>query len=235
MTTPLSRLTSAFRPNPDGVVGMVDGVLDVGRGHEFSMTFDDEAHAVSVRVGNEAVRVPVRKSVFRAALARVAALCDAPGRDIGSPYEGGGEIAFATPSPAAVRVAFKNTPDSQHLSVSPVAAAESGGGGDSNRVSDAVYFMLETAMAQAEAEELSRAGLVELFKRARELTVGVGIDIDLTPFQRRMARLGQRGKPAFPQYNRPQPAPPADSAEAKLEALEKRVAALEAARPTGGG
>src|SRR5262249_56235813 len=66
----------------------------------------------------EWTEVSVPKSVFRAILARVAALCNEHAPNSVSPYGGEGEISVGTNPPTLFRVAFTNTPGEQRLEVS---------------------------------------------------------------------------------------------------------------------
>jgi hypothetical protein len=66
-------------------------------------------------VPEEAIEVPLPKSVFRAILARLAALCDERSPGSVSPYGGVGELAVGV-APAILRaVAFTNTPGEQRV------------------------------------------------------------------------------------------------------------------------
>jgi hypothetical protein len=118
--SPLSeQLRRAFGPNPCGVVGVVDELLAVCR--EQPLQFDWQSGTCRVRslgaVGQEPIEVPLPKSVFRAILARLAALCNARVPDSVSPYCGNGEVLIGADSPAVFRVTFTNTPDEQRTEV----------------------------------------------------------------------------------------------------------------------
>jgi hypothetical protein len=78
-STPFAeRVQKAFHPTPRGVVGLVDDLLGLCRIHQLRLRFAD-GHCSVRRIGADdadALNVPLPKSVFRAALARVAALCN---------------------------------------------------------------------------------------------------------------------------------------------------------------
>jgi hypothetical protein len=63
----------------------------------------------------ELMGVPLRKSVFRAILARVAALCNEQAPHSVSPYGGQGELSVGASPTAVFHVAFVNTPEAQKL------------------------------------------------------------------------------------------------------------------------
>jgi hypothetical protein len=65
----------------------------------------------------ESVAVPFQKSVFRAILARLAALCNEQSPDSVSPYGGASELSVGTSPPVVFCVAFANTPAEQWLEV----------------------------------------------------------------------------------------------------------------------
>jgi hypothetical protein len=65
----------------------------------------------------ESTDVPLPKSVFRAILARLAALCNERTPNSVSPYRGEGECSVGTNPPVVFRVAFVNTPGEQRLEV----------------------------------------------------------------------------------------------------------------------
>jgi hypothetical protein len=125
-STPFAeRVQSAFKPTPRGVVGLVDDLLSLCRVHQLRMSFRDGRCSMH-RLGadaQEALEVPLPKSVFRAVLARIAALCNEHCPHSVTPYRGEGEIIVPPPiSPNSVRpstcyVSFTNTPSEQLLEV----------------------------------------------------------------------------------------------------------------------
>lgn len=96
---------------------MVDEVLAVCR--EYGLQLDWQADRCRVRpAGGEWEEVsdgPLRKSVFRAVLARIATLCNDRTPNSVSPYGGQGELPIGGEPPVVIRVAFVNTPAEQKL------------------------------------------------------------------------------------------------------------------------
>lgn len=124
-STPFAeRIQEAFKPTSRGVVGFFDDVLNLCRVHQLRINFQD-GHCSVRRLGADAedsLDVPLPKSVFRAALARIAALCNEQHPHSVTPYRGEGEIAVPPTSPNGVppstcHVSFTNTPSEQRLEV----------------------------------------------------------------------------------------------------------------------
>jgi hypothetical protein len=123
-STPFAeRIQDAFRPTPRGVVGLVDDLLGLCRVHQLRIRFAD-GHCSVRRLGTDdtdALTVPFPKSVFRAALARVAALCNDQHPGSVTPYRGEGEVVVPPPlspkctPPSTCYVSFTNTPTEQQL------------------------------------------------------------------------------------------------------------------------
>jgi hypothetical protein len=111
-----------------GVVGLVEDLLQVCREHGLQLDWQAD-HCRLRGAGGDWENVldfPLRKSVFRAILARVAALCNERIPNSVSPYGGRGKLAAGANLPAVFRVAFVNTPAEQSLELmaEPAAAAE---------------------------------------------------------------------------------------------------------------
>jgi hypothetical protein len=70
---------------------------------------------------------PVRKSVFRAILARVATLCSERVPNLVSHYGGQAEFPLSAGSDMFLKVAFTNTSSEQRLKVTPVPIETAGG------------------------------------------------------------------------------------------------------------
>lgn len=110
-------------PDAPRVVGLVDDLLDLCRVHQLRLRFAD-GHCSVRRLGADdadGFNVPLPKSVFRAALARVAALCNEQHPGSVTPYRGEGEIVVPTlPSPnrsppSTCYISFMNTLSDQQL------------------------------------------------------------------------------------------------------------------------
>lgn len=125
-STPFAeRVRKTFVPTSRGVVGLVDDLLGLCRTHQLHINFQD-SHCYIRPLGTEArdsLDVPLPKSVFRAVLARIAALCNEHHPGSVTPYRGEGEIAVPTPKlencvpPSTCYVAFTNTCAEQRLEV----------------------------------------------------------------------------------------------------------------------
>ncbi len=112
----------------NGVAGLVDNLLAVCRAHGLQLDWQADRCRVCVRGGDweELDDVPLRKSEFRAILARLAALCNERTPNSVSPYGGQGELAVGANPPAVFRVTFTNTPAEQKLELLTEVAPEDG-------------------------------------------------------------------------------------------------------------
>ena len=123
-STPFAeRVHQVFRPTPRGVVGLVDDLLGLCRVHQLRLRFADGKCSIR-RLGTDdadALVVPIPKSVFRAALARIAALCNEQHPGSVTPYRGESEIVVPPPlspngaPPSTCYVSFTNTPSEQQM------------------------------------------------------------------------------------------------------------------------
>jgi len=113
------RLQGVFTPTPRGVVGLVYDLLGLCR--EQGLQLDWNANRCRVQLlgtsPQESIEVPLQKSVFRAMLARVAALCNERIPDSVSPYGGEGKLAVGISPLTVVHVAFTNSAGEQSLEV----------------------------------------------------------------------------------------------------------------------
>jgi hypothetical protein len=96
-------LARAFEPPASGFVGIVDNLLQLCRGGDVELAWQSNACHVRIPQGTveETLDLPIRKAVFRAILARIAALCNQCQPDSVSPYGGRGEIHLG-PGPQTV-------------------------------------------------------------------------------------------------------------------------------------
>ncbi|MCI0740035.1 MAG: hypothetical protein L0Y72_13400 [Gemmataceae bacterium] len=102
-----------------GVVGVVDEMLEFCRQRGLQLDWQSDRCRVRSVGGDweELLDAPLRKSVFRAIIARVAALCNEHTPNSVSPYGGQGMLSVG-PNPAQVfRVVFVNTPAEQKLAL----------------------------------------------------------------------------------------------------------------------
>ena len=100
-----------------GIVGLVDDLLGVCLEHGLQLEWQADRCRFRPSGGDweELTGVTLRKSVFRAILARVAALCNERAPNSVSPYGGQGELSPGENPGAVFRVTFRNTPTAQQL------------------------------------------------------------------------------------------------------------------------
>jgi hypothetical protein len=111
------RLGRALGRSDNGVVGLVDELLAASLQQDIQLSWQAGRCCVSfLKEGlPDRMEVPVPKPVVRAALARVAALCNERNPNSVSPYGGQGEVVLDTDPARAIRVSFVNTPETQSL------------------------------------------------------------------------------------------------------------------------
>jgi hypothetical protein len=109
-----------------GILGIVDDMLKMCRGRTLELAWvQDDGGIRTVVNGSElSVASVVRKSVFRAILARVAALCNEGIADSVSPYGGQGRLPIGTNPDWSFHVSFANTPDEQWLKLTPNSGSD---------------------------------------------------------------------------------------------------------------
>jgi hypothetical protein len=120
------------------------------------------------------MELPLPKSVFRAILARLAAMCNERIPDSVSPYGGEGELSVGTDPPAIFRVAFTNTAGGQRLDVSRLADHQDGTIDDGASEGD-------EQSARTKRLELSESELAILGSLMKEMLSG-GRDVLLTEY-----------------------------------------------------
>jgi hypothetical protein len=121
-TSELAPTISSVFDRPHGVVGIVDDLLQACPEEGIRLEWRKDCCHVRTLVGGaqENNIVPLRKSVFRAVLARLAALCTEPGGHSVSPYGGHGKLSIGTDSSRVFRVSFANTVDQQWIELRPI-------------------------------------------------------------------------------------------------------------------
>ena len=121
----LAALQSAFERPTDGVVGLVDELLKLSRQGAIQLEWRDERCRVRSLADNaiEVIETPLRKSVFRAILARLAALCNERKADSVSFYGGQGFSGTRADPASLVQVSFANTQEEQWCKIEPLAQA----------------------------------------------------------------------------------------------------------------
>ena len=121
---PFSELfRSVFTQPTRDIVGLVDDLLTVCRHH--CLQLDWQADHCRVRfcggAWEELTDLTLRKAVFRALLARLAALCNEQTSNSVSPYGGQSELSAGANLPAVFKIRFTNTPDEQKLELTTEA------------------------------------------------------------------------------------------------------------------
>jgi hypothetical protein len=111
------QLEDSFSSPSQGVVGLVDSLIAMLSGHRLELEWQS-GHCVGRIDHTEAIAFRLRKSVFRAILARLAILCNERHPGLVSPYGGEGELSV-TASETITRVWFTNTADLQRLELAP--------------------------------------------------------------------------------------------------------------------
>jgi len=119
----LEHLENALADPGQGVIGLVDKLLMASRQQDIRLGWQNGACVLSDLNGEQidSVGVPLRKSVFRATLARIAALCNERYPDSVSPYGGRGTIAIEGDPSTLIRATFVNTPDTLSLDLTAVS------------------------------------------------------------------------------------------------------------------
>jgi hypothetical protein len=107
----------------EGIVGLVDDLLVICLEHGLQLEWQADRCRFRPFGGDweELTDVKLRKSVFRAVLARVAALCNERTPNSVSPYGGQGELSVGENSVALFRVTLVNTPAAQKVELIPPA------------------------------------------------------------------------------------------------------------------
>lgn len=115
-----SVLRSAVEQPTCGVVGLVDNLLRACSAHGLQLDWQGSRCRVRAIEGDwEELEVPIRKSIFRAMLARMAALCNERSPNSVSPYEGQGELVLGADPALRFSVGFVNKADQQKLELIP--------------------------------------------------------------------------------------------------------------------
>jgi hypothetical protein len=116
-------LRGVLAQSSGGIVGLVDNLLAVCRDHALQLEWQPSCFRFRSVGGDweELTDISLRKSVFRAILARLASLCNEQTPDAVSPYGGQCELSLDANLPALICVTFTNTPAEQRLELTSVA------------------------------------------------------------------------------------------------------------------
>jgi hypothetical protein len=120
--SPSERLIRALTTPLGGVVGLVDQILRVSLEHDLRLSWQAGRCRVTILKADPAdqFEAPLQKSVIRAVLARIAALCNKPFPNSVSPYGGLGEVTIDADPARVIRVKFINTLQEQSLELTAV-------------------------------------------------------------------------------------------------------------------
>jgi hypothetical protein len=104
-----------------GVVGLVDDLLAACSEYSIELTWQGGHCRLSSSADEweETIDLPIRKSVFRATLARLATLCNMQQPDSVSPYGGTADLAVGQSPKRIMRVTLVNTSAEQKLRLQP--------------------------------------------------------------------------------------------------------------------
>jgi hypothetical protein len=132
MSSPSSFLESvgrAFRPTERDVVGLVNDLVQLCSAQGLELDWHaDHCRGRSLGIEpEESIDLPLPQSVFRAALARLAALCNDRNPGSVSPYQGEGELMVGDDPRAVCRVAFTNTSSTQRVRLTPIQQDDQAG------------------------------------------------------------------------------------------------------------
>jgi len=128
-----SALRRAVDKSSPGIVSFVDAVLNLCREHNLQLDWQVGRCLVRPPGGEweEMADVPVRKSVFRAILARVAVVCCEKSPNTMSPYGGQARLTVGENPAVVFHVVMANTPANQRLQLLPESHTASLPGHDS--------------------------------------------------------------------------------------------------------
>jgi hypothetical protein len=120
------RIARTLRPSERGVSGLVDDLLRFCKDRSLDLDWHEGRCRVCSTGASpdDTFEAELPKSVFRAALARLAALCDECRPGSVSPYGGDGGVAIGAEPAAVVSVTFTNTPDEQRVCLKPIEKKE---------------------------------------------------------------------------------------------------------------
>lgn len=126
-TTSLAEVNPSALKTSGGVVIFVDMLLKTCCAYRLSCNWDSTSYRIEAAGGAtlEESKSPLRKSHFRAVLARIAALLSEQLPESASPYGGAGTLLLETDESAqhenGLYIEFVNTPDEQRLHVCPTS------------------------------------------------------------------------------------------------------------------
>jgi hypothetical protein len=118
------QVTQSHSSPKRGVVGLVDDLLTLSTKWDLLLAWEAGNCQVGFPNGGltDNIEVPMPKSVFRAALARIAVLCNERNPNSVSPWGGRGQVAIDSDPAKSIDVVFVNTPESQSLGLTVVGS-----------------------------------------------------------------------------------------------------------------
>lgn len=116
------RIRNVLRNPAGGVVGLVDELVKLSAGHALEIDWQPDRLRIRSAAGDweELVDELPRKSILRAAAARIATMCNERKPNSVSPYGGSAVFDAGTVPSAALKATFVNTPAEQGLRLEPV-------------------------------------------------------------------------------------------------------------------
>ncbi len=118
------RRLCAILTNPgDGIVAMVDNILASCSDARVEVELQEGTLSVYFLNCCAQLRLSIPKSVLRAIIARVAALCHEQTPNSVSPYGGEGELMVPAKPGSFIKAVFVNTTDQQHLTLTTLKTA----------------------------------------------------------------------------------------------------------------
>lgn len=125
-TSQLTESLHRILENPNrGVVGLVDDLLKMCQKGRLRLDWTADRCRVCSFGGarEEVIDLPLRKSVFRAILARIATLCNEHTPNSVSPYGGKGKLLIDASPSAVFKVTFVNSSTEQKLELMATATS----------------------------------------------------------------------------------------------------------------
>ena len=117
-------LRQVLEHSAGSVVDLVDHLLSVCQERGLQLDWRLGVCRVSAGGQEEKVETRLQKPVFRAVLARLAALCNELRPNSVTPYGGEGKVSTSACPGALFRVEFANTPDEQWLKLKPLTVGD---------------------------------------------------------------------------------------------------------------
>ena len=118
ITKTLKELLNAGANCEVDVVKFSDELMQLCAEHELRLRLEPSQCVVESSGGKESIDVienPMRRSQFRAVLARIGAICSECSNRIMTPYGGDWEVSYSGDQSRRIRVSLHNTPNAQFV------------------------------------------------------------------------------------------------------------------------